>query len=371
MAARVEKPGSWMGRQLGAVRQASMMEWLRIGTGLVWVINLVFIVDPANQYWAHFSHNALSFAPTTIGGPGFAQYVSSHPLFFSWVIALVTAYLAVALTFGFTTRLACFVGSFFSAVLLATQFGSTFFFPGGTDVGEHPLYILIYAALVVGGAGHSLSVETWIRNALAARRIAPTAPVRAPRRAPWSTSISTRTIFSYFVAGTLISMGVGFGLVLFIPAQPAGSTTNPLAGPVSYVNLSINVAASNGWPQYSPANFSVPTGTVIFTIVDNDSPMQWNGCPCSVGGTVDGQELINGTSVGVIPAANVAHSFNVPELGIQIMSPGQSIVQFTVALERTGQFVWFCIVPCGTGADPYNTPPMGVPGWMTGTMTVT
>ncbi len=99
--------------------------------------------------------------------------------------------------------------------------------------------------------------------------------------------------------------------------------------------------------------------------------MSWSGCPCSVGGTVDGLELINGTPVGIVPPDNVAHSFNVPELGIQIMSPGQSVVQFTVDIERTGQFIWFCIVPCGTGADPYDTPPMGVPGWMTGTMTVT
>ena len=159
-------------------------------------------------------------------------------------------------------------------------------------------------------------------------------------------------------------MGVGFGLVIALPAQSGTSTIPSPTGPVSYVNLTVNVNATNGWPQYSPANFTTSTGRTVFTIVDNDSPMSWSGCPCSVGGTVDGLELINGTPVGIVPPDNVAHSFNVPELGIQIMSPGQSVVQFTVDIERTGQFIWFCIVPCGTGADPYNTPPMGVPGWI-------
>jgi len=28
------------------------------------------------------------------------------------------------------------------------------------------------------------------------------------------------------------------------------------------------------------------------------------------------------------------------------------------------------VVPCGVGADPYNTPPMNVLGYMTGTITV-
>ena len=345
------------------------IEILRIGLGLVWLVNLVFIVDPQNRYWATFSSTALGFAPTTVGGPGLAEYVASHPLIFAWGIALVTGYLAVALLLGVTTRLACFVGSFFSAVLLATQFGTTFLFPGGTDVGAHPLYILVYAVLVVGGAGRSLSVDVWVRNLVAERRRVRSS-VKVPTPHPWATAISPRTLFVYFVAGTLISLAIGFGLVVALPVAPA-STTNTPTGPVDYVNLTVSINPLNGWPQYSPANFTVSAGVVVFTITDQDAPMNFTPCPCVVTGTERSIEFINGTPTHLVSSDNVAHSFGIPNLGLNVYSPGLSTVQFTVDLINPGTFEWFCFVPCGTGADPYSTPPMGVAGYMTGTMTIT
>lgn len=348
------------------------IELLRIGVGVVWTVNLLFILDPANDYWSTFSSVALSFAPTTLGGPGLAQYVASHSWFFAWGIALVTAYLAIALLFGVTTRIACFVGSFFSALLLATQFGSTFLFPGGTDVGAHPLYILVYGVLVVGGAGSSVSVDQWIRHTLAERRAtraAAEAPVGRPVPSVWASAVSLRTLVTYFVVGTLLSLALGFGLVLAIPAAPPASAAP--SGPVTYLNLTVYIDPSNGFPEYSPANFSAPMGRTVFTIVDNDSPMSWTGCPCPVTGTVGGIELINGTPFGRVPATNVAHTFNIPVLGLQVLSPGLSVVQFSVDLTSKGVFFWYCFAPCGTGANPYNTPPMGTPGYMTGALTVT
>lgn len=351
---------------------AHAIELLRIGVGLVWVVNLLFILDPANQYWSTFSNVALSFAPTTLGGPGFAQFVAAHSLLFAWLIALVTAYLAFALLLGVTTRIACFVGSFFSAVLLATQFGSTFLFPGGTDVGAHPLYILVYGALIVGGAGRSVSVDRWLRAVWAEQRARHrAAPGIAPRPgpSPWTQAVSLRTLVIYFVVGTLLSLALGFGLVLAIPAAPTGAA-GP-TGPVTYVNLSVNVNPENGFPQYSPANFSVPMGRAIFTIVDHDAPMSWSSCPCPVTGTLGGVELINGTPFARVPPTNVAHTFNVPVLGVQVLSPGGSVVQFTLDLTSRGAFYWYCFAPCGTGSNPYDSPPMGTPGYMTGALTVT
>ncbi len=353
-----------------AWNSGNAIEFLRIGTGAIWFINLVFILDPENRYWSTFSANARSFAPTTIGGPGFADYVAAHPLFFSWAIAIVTGYLAVALTFGLTTRLAFFIGSCFSAVLLATQFGSTFFFPGGTDVGEHPLYILIYGALLIGGAGSSLSVEVWLRESYARWRLRERAVARRAVPRPWSAAIPMQTLVVYFIAGILVSLAVGFGLVIAVPAPAANSGSAP-SGPVSYVNLSININPLNGWPQYTPANFTVPTGLVEITIVDNDSPTNWSECPCPVGGTIGGVEYINGTSVGRVSSDNVAHTFNIPVLGLQVLSPGQATVRFMIDVIHPGEYIWYCFAPCGTGTDPYTTPPMGVQGYMTGTMTVT
>lgn len=339
-----------------------------MGVGLVWLVNLVFILDPQNEWFSRFSQTALSFGPTTAGGPGLAQFVASNASVFSWVIAIVTFYLAVAFVLGLTTRIACFVGGSFSAVLFATQLGSIFVLPGGTDIGAHPLYILIYAMLVVGGAGSAYSVDRRLRAAWARRRTSPR-PAKVPFPSGWITAETPRGLLVYFVAGTLISLAVGLGLVVALPAH-GGNSSTAITGPTYYENLTVSIDPLNGWPQYSPANFTVPTGRIVFTITDRDQPMNWTGCPCPVRGTVGGVETINGTPVSLVSSDNVAHSFDVPRLGISVYSPGQSVVQFTTEILGQGTFLWFCTVPCGTGANPYSTPPMGVTGFMTGTMTV-
>jgi uncharacterized membrane protein YphA (DoxX/SURF4 family) len=356
-------------RWVAAFHRIPPIEFLRIGAGLVWVANLVFILDPTNHYWSTFSSTASSFAPTTVGGPGLAEYVAAHPLIFAWAIALFTGYLSVAFLLGFTTRSAALLGSCFSAVLLATQFGSTFLFPGGTDVGAHPLYILIYIVLILGGAGRAFSVDHLLR-AWWVERKARRAPRGAPVPHPWATAVPPRTLFAYAVAGILVSFAVGLGLVVVLPVAP-GTAGTGATGPVHYVNLTVDLNSSNGWPQYLPANFSVPTGVAVFTIVDRDLPMNWSGCDCTVHGTVGGTELLNNSTVRIVPSSNVAHTFTIPTIGLNVLSPGNSTIEFRVVLPGPGTYTWYCLAPCGAGGNPYATGPMGIPGFMTGTMTVT
>lgn len=351
----------------GDPRSSLAIEVLRIGLGIIWALNLVFIVAPANHFFGNFGQVALTFGPTTLGGPALAEYVAGHATLFAWVVAVVTAYLSVAFLLGITTKWACLVGGLFSAVLLGVQVGSTFVFPGGTDVGEHPLYMLIYVGLVVGGAGSAYSLDQWLPLAWARRRAARAErPAPVPGRLPVS-ALTPRAFLAYFVAGTLIAFGTTAGLVVAIP-PPAPTPSTPVT--TSYVNLTVSLNPMNGWPQYSPANFTVPTGLVVFTITDQDMPMSWSGCGCVVTGTVNGMETVNGTPVHILPSSNVAHTFNVPNLGLSVYVPGQSVVRFIVNLQNPGTFLWFCMAPCGAGANPYSTPPMGTPGYMTGSMTI-
>ncbi|HYK93385.1 MAG TPA: hypothetical protein VEY07_05010 [Thermoplasmata archaeon] len=142
--------------------QAAAVELLRVGLGCVWALNLVFVLAPSNQFFSTFADTALSFEPTTLGGPGVADFVAANAVVFSAAIAGTTAYLAVALLLGATTRLACWIGIAFSSVLLLTQVGSTFLIPGGTDVGPHPLYLLIYLVLILGRAGRYFAFDHWM-----------------------------------------------------------------------------------------------------------------------------------------------------------------------------------------------------------------
>lgn len=142
--------------------QSAAVELLRVGLGGVWGLNLIFVLAPENAYFATFADTALSFTPTTLGGPGVADFVAAHSAVFAVAIAVTTGYLALAFLAGLTTRLACYVGFAFSATLLLTQVGSTFTVPGGTDVGPHPLYLLIYLVLFLGRAGRFFAVDHWM-----------------------------------------------------------------------------------------------------------------------------------------------------------------------------------------------------------------
>jgi len=143
-------------------RAGRALDLLRILLGVIWTANLLFIFLPAADFWGGFAATAASYGPTSLGGPGFAEYVAANPTFFAWLIVVASVYLAIALLLGVTTRLACMVGFVASGAFFATQWNATFLFPGGTDVGAHPLYLAIYVALFFGGAGRFWSLDAWI-----------------------------------------------------------------------------------------------------------------------------------------------------------------------------------------------------------------
>jgi hypothetical protein len=145
-------------------RATLALEFLRVGLGLIWGLNLLFVVDPANRFFSGFSATAISFSASSIGGTVLPQFASSHGAIFAPLIAGLTGYLAVALGLGITTRLACLVGFAFNAMLLVTQLGSVWVIPGGTDVGPQPLYLLLYIGLFLGMAGRSFSIDAKLQS---------------------------------------------------------------------------------------------------------------------------------------------------------------------------------------------------------------
>ncbi len=167
------------------------------------------------------------------------------------------------------------------------------------------------------------------------------------------------------IAAVVVVLVGGFA----IASETSGGSSAPSSVAVSYLNLTIQINQTTGWPQYSPANFSVPSGEVHVKIVDQDIPASWPGCACNVTGTQGNVESINGSApVSQVSWTAVAHTFTVARLGINVLSPAQSTVTFTIWLNQTGSYAWQCVDPCG--ADGFTGAPMGVPGFMAGTMTV-
>lgn len=161
------------------------IDLLRVGIGAIWALNLIFILAPSNQYFPMFQSMAGGFGATTLGGPGFANFVASYPVIFAWTIALVTVYLAVAFLTGLTTRLACVTGAVASVAFLLSQWYQTFNLTGaGTDVGAHPLYLLIYVILFTAGAGQYFALDHWFWSSGHARLPRVSRWIASPRDLP-------------------------------------------------------------------------------------------------------------------------------------------------------------------------------------------
>ncbi|MHB1612699.1 MAG: cupredoxin domain-containing protein [Sulfobacillus sp.] len=134
-----------------------------------------------------------------------------------------------------------------------------------------------------------------------------------------------------------------------------------------------------GWPEFTPSVWTAPQGsTVTLTIVSHDdgtAPLTSSSPYIKVSGTTTGSELVDGQAVTTVNAQNVAHTFTVPGLGINLPIPvaptgGTITVKATFKLPKSGTFNWQCEAPCGTGSTGWGGP-MITPGYMEGSVNVT
>jgi hypothetical protein len=190
---------------------------------------------------------------------------------------------------------------------------------------------------------------------------------------PLRRSAPTKAILSGIVVAAIVLVSwMGWSAAHEGSPLPTGTGN---AGP-AYVNLSIGHDSQDALSpyRYVPANFSVPAHhLLIFVITSHDGSYHRGPCcynDSGVTGVLGDEEYLNGSSSGVsaIRASHIAHtftSFDVP-YGLNVPIPVASgsvptMVQFSLYLNKTGQFTWMCVTFC---------PTMMESGFMTGTITV-
>jgi hypothetical protein len=135
----------------------------------------------------------------------------------------------------------------------------------------------------------------------------------------------------------------------------------------------------------SSANISLPVHTLIeLTIISYDTPTPPPAQYSTVTGTVgDKMYLINGTSasmstpeswgaaVSSVPTDQIAHTFTVLALGINIPVVGGDTEIAFLYFNQTGTYTWQCYTPCGfPNVNGGWSGAMITPGWMMGEVTV-
>lgn len=125
------------------------------------------------------------------------------------------------------------------------------------------------------------------------------------------------------------------------------------------------------------ADFTLPANakvTVTITSYDDGAapvPVTYS----RVRGTLGGSEIVNGKAVKSVAAQQVAHTFTITSLGLNVPIPVAAsihkpeVVQFTFHTPKSGTYTWQCYAPCGSGSNGWGGP-MATNGYMTGKVTI-
>ncbi len=153
----------------------------------------------------------------------------------------------------------------------------------------------------------------------------------------------------------------------------------PATATATAVSLEIQTGAMDGrsgWPRFVPADVTVTKGVPVTLTITNhdDGTAPLPSALTTYDNVTGGTETIDGKPVTSVPNADVAHTWTVPQLGLNVVIPaaptgGTNTVTFTFTPTKSGSFTWKCFAPCGTGSDGMAGP-MTTAGWMTGTLTV-
>ncbi len=209
------------------------------------------------------------------------------------------------------------------------------------------------------------------------------------------------------VAG--IGIGYGIGASVFTPPQAqtvtftATSSASNSNSTAPYV-LTLVITTENTYnsttgtqPAYyvlgpngleSSANIALPAHRLIKLVIIcyDDGPANLTGSQyATVSGTQNntisvvnnanvnstqgaaGMQLNGGESVSSLPADSIAHTFTIPQLGINIpVAPSSTVIAY-FTINQTGTYTWFCMTVCGSGPEGLSGA-METPGWMTGNL---
>ncbi len=217
---------------------------------------------------------------------------------------------------------------------------------------------------------------------------------KALKGAPQAETERRRATLCVAVVAVIVLAGLGGYGLGFLGAAPAsgGGASGPYR--ITLIETMNNMLGGAMQPMFevvtseglgSSANISLPAHTlIVMTIVSYDTPTPGSaGAYSNVTATVGNKiVLVNGTSatgsgnasmgswesnVSIIPASQLAHTFTVSALGLNIPVEGGFTEVAYFYINETGSFTWLCMTPCGTGPNGSGGA-MATPGWMMGTL---
>jgi len=171
-------------------------------------------------------------------------------------------------------------------------------------------------------------------------------------------------------------------LSLFVEAMPTTHATGGvLSDKVALTIVAQRADSAISGPSYVPStDLVLPAHTLVTVTIVNqdlgDTPLPAGSPFSNVAGTSGGVAFVDGQAYRSLDTSKVAHTFSIPQLGINVPIPGdvpqghQGVtVTFTFLTGNAGTYLWRCMDPCGAGQYGWGGP-MSMAGYMEGTLTL-
>jgi heme/copper-type cytochrome/quinol oxidase subunit 2 len=205
-----------------------------------------------------------------------------------------------------------------------------------------------------------------------------------PHRALWA-FIPIELIFGVLLCVTFVSGVYDYFALKDILGHRATTPVAHAAQITRHVQAKLDIVINRpgmqkDWPAFSPNTLILTANSLVTLTVENydmgDTPVPKGSPFTTVQGTVGGIAYADGHAYRVLAPDKIAHTFTVPQLGINVPVPGDTttskpygVVTFTFRTGAPGIYYFNCLVPCGTGIGGWEGP-MVTRGYMIGTVTV-
>jgi heme/copper-type cytochrome/quinol oxidase subunit 2 len=174
-----------------------------------------------------------------------------------------------------------------------------------------------------------------------------------------STTNQTYDLTLVITTGNLYNSTVGDQPAFYVLGSNGLESSANISLPAHRLIKLVIICYDDAPANLTSSQYATVSGTRnnVVTVVNNNNVNSSQGA--------SGIHVSGGQNVSSVSPTNIAHTFTIPQLGLNIPVMPSSTVTAYFTLNQTGTFSWFCETECGFGPTGVLGA-MSTPGWMTG-----
>lgn len=221
------------------------------------------------------------------------------------------------------------------------------------------LGVALMIAIAAAGIGIGWGIGTTLPNAGGQASTITVTSTASSSSGAGSNSSSPFVLTLVVTTGNSFNSTVGEQPAYYVLGTHGLESAASIALPAHRLIKLVIICYDTGPANLTSSQYAKVSGTQnnTITVVSNANVNSSQGA--------SGIQVNGGQTVSNMSSDAVAHTFTIPQLGINIPLAPSSTTTAYFTVNQTGTYSWFCMTICGSGPDGKGGA-MSTPGWMTG-----